>query len=307
MLIALSGGPDSVCCVKLLLMLKSHWRLKLHALHVNHGLRTSAERDERRIVNWCRAWNIPLIVRRLDVRRLSKAKQISVEEAGRDGRYELLVQTAKRLKIKRIVLAHTQDDQAETVLMRLIRGTGLRGLKAMSAVRREGKSQLIIRPLLGLSKRSLETVLKEQHIPFCVDPTNRSKTYLRNRIRLELLPRIQHRFNPQFEKNLVDLSQEAANLYDWVEQDVKRQWQKMASRRGNVLMLSVPKLRRVHPALKAELLFKSLEALYGDRRVFTRDHMLSLISLLEKDSRRLALPRGLKAYRQRDRIYLQTR
>ncbi|HET7340988.1 MAG TPA: tRNA lysidine(34) synthetase TilS, partial [Methylomirabilota bacterium] len=176
-LVAVSGGADSVALLHLLHALAPAWRLRLHVLHVDHGLRPDSAADAGLV----RALGARLGVE-VDVARV-RVGAGSVEAAARAARYEALEASADRVGAARIAVGHTADDQAETVLMRVLGGAGVRGLAAIPPVR--GR---IIRPLIGLRRDALRRMLREAGVAWVEDPTNRDPKFLRNRIRHELLP-----------------------------------------------------------------------------------------------------------------------
>lgn len=182
-LIAVSGGSDSIALLSLLNRLRSGWGLTLTAVHCNYGLRGSeSEADQAFVTARCGALLIPLHVRRLDL--LDRSKRSSIQATARDLRYHAFAEIADQCGADRIALGHTADDQAETILLWLLRGAGLTGLSGMPAVREER----IIRPLYEIRKQDILTYLRDTGLPFREDSTNAKPLYLRNRIRQELLP-----------------------------------------------------------------------------------------------------------------------
>jgi tRNA(Ile)-lysidine synthase len=177
-LVGVSGGADSVALLAALLALAPDLRLDLHVLHVDHRLRPDSARDAEFVLDLARRLNVPAEVARVDV-----ATRGSVEAAARNARHGALEAAAARLGATRIALGHTADDQAETVLMRLLEGAGVRGLAAIPPVR--GR---IIRPLIEARRRDVESALRGANLAWIEDPTNRDPKFLRNRIRHELLP-----------------------------------------------------------------------------------------------------------------------
>lgn len=184
--VALSGGGDSVCLLFLLSSLKDKLGITLSAVHVHHGLRENADADEAFVKELCRSLEIPLTVFRVDTPALVRAEGLSVEEAARKLRYEAFEQ----VEADRVALAHHMDDQAETVLLRLMRGSGLRGIGGMRAVR-----DRYIRPLIDVSSAEIEAYLAEQALPHCEDETNGDLSYARNRVRRELVPYLREHFS----------------------------------------------------------------------------------------------------------------
>ena len=183
-LAAVSGGADSVCLLFLLCSMREELAVRLAAFHLHHGLRgAEADRDEAFVKQLCGAWQIPFYSAHEDAAAYGRERGISEEEAGRELRYSHLEALADRLSFGKIAVAHHREDQAETVVFHLFRGTGLKGMGGIRPVR--GK---IIRPLLECSRQEIEGYLRENGISWCEDSTNSENTYKRNRIRNELLP-----------------------------------------------------------------------------------------------------------------------
>ena len=186
LLVAVSGGSDSVALLSLLHRLRSPWRLTLTAVHYKYGLRGSeSESDQEFVRALCREIEVPLHTKRLDVQ--SSPRRTSVQEAARDLRYGAMAEMAEQVKADRVALGHTADDQAETVLLWLLRGSGLSGLSGMPAMR-EGR---FIRPLYDTRRSELLSYLHETGLSFREDSSNAKPLYLRNRIRREILPTLQ--------------------------------------------------------------------------------------------------------------------
>lgn len=187
-LVAVSGGPDSTALLCLLHGLQREWSLDLSVIHVNYGLRgTESDEDERFVRRLCRRLAVPCIVRSADVsHQMQGLRATSLQEQARDIRYRIMKEVAAGQGMDKIALGHTADDQAETILLWLLRGAGLTGLAGMPIVR-EG---LFIRPLLTIPRRDLVAYLASREIEFRTDSTNAKSLYRRNRIRHELMPHI---------------------------------------------------------------------------------------------------------------------
>lgn len=184
-LCALSGGEDSTCLMDCLWQLGQERNFTVAAAHLNHLMRPTAQRDEDFVKALCQERNIPLYLRRTDVTALAKEENISVEEAGRQARYDFLRDTADDIGAAFIATAHHREDQAETVLLQLLRGTGTQGLTGIPPVR--GR---IIRPLLDTDKSAITAYLEQRHIGHVFDETNGHRAYARNRLRLDIMPQL---------------------------------------------------------------------------------------------------------------------
>jgi tRNA(Ile)-lysidine synthase len=186
LLVGVSGGPDSIALLSLLHRLRFPWRLTLTAVHCNYGLRgTESDGDQAFVEAVCRRLDIPLYTRRLDAQ--GRACGASLQAAARDLRYRVMMDIARECGADRIVVGHTADDQAETVLLWMLRGAGLTGLSGMPACR----NGVIVRPLYETRRREILAYLHEEGLAFRRDSSNDTPIYLRNRIRQEIVPALQ--------------------------------------------------------------------------------------------------------------------
>ena len=195
-LCAVSGGADSMC---LLHMLSQREDISLVAAHFNHQLRgEEADRDEGFVREVCEQWGIPLSVGRGDVEAFARREKLSIEEAGRTLRYTFLFRTAEEENCGLIATAHNAEDNAETLLLHLLRGSGLQGLTGISP-----RLHQLVRPLLTTSRREIEAYLSEYGVPHMEDSTNSNDSYTRNRVRHQLIPLLEE-MNPGFVRRLGD-------------------------------------------------------------------------------------------------------
>ncbi len=217
-LAAVSGGADSVCLLLLLNGMAAELGIRVFAFHMNHGIRgEEADRDEQFVGELCKQLEIPLTVVHEKVETYAEEHGLSGEEAGRILRYRHLEDTAERYQCAKIAVAHHEDDDAETVLLNLFRGSGLAGLSGIRPVR--GK---IIRPLLCVSRKEIEEYLKEQGFSWCEDSTNRENDYTRNKIRNELLPWVKENINSRAAEHILAVSELAAQADVYFEMEAER-------------------------------------------------------------------------------------
>ncbi|MGH7250694.1 MAG: tRNA lysidine(34) synthetase TilS [Nitrospiraceae bacterium] len=192
-LVAISGGPDSVALLSVLAALAPSWDLTLQAVHVNHGLRGSeSDEDASFVAGLCDRLGVPLVIERVPLTGpAGRRKGRSLQEQAREARYAAMVRVATALRMDKIALGHTADDQAETLMMWMLRGSGTAGLAGIPPAR----APLVVRPLLDVGRAEILTYLEAQGVPFREDSSNAKPLYLRNRVRHELLPALK-RFNP---------------------------------------------------------------------------------------------------------------
>lgn len=219
-LLAVSGGTDSVAMLRAMAALKTGGAGRLCVAHLNHRLRPDAEDDERFVVDLCGRLNLTCEVGHADVARLATDSGDGIEAAARTARYQFLEQTAGRLGARFVVTAHTADDQAETILHRIVRGTGIRGLSGIARTRPLGHA-VLIRPMLGIHRAELTAYLDAIDQPYRHDRSNADPRFTRNRIRLELLPRLQKHFNPEVVDALLRLGTLAGDAQAVIDDDVE--------------------------------------------------------------------------------------
>ncbi len=202
-IIALSGGPDSVFLFHVLRILKDSLSFTLYASHINHMYRgIDADNDEKFVVDLCNQYGIKLFIKRKNASEYARELKLTEEEAGRKLRYDFFNENLKEIGHGKIALAHNLNDQSETVLQRIIRGTGIDGLAAMSY-----QNQNIIRPILNIEKKDILNYLKQNGYDYCKDYTNELPIYGRNKIRLNLIPYLEENYNPNIQDILFRMSQ----------------------------------------------------------------------------------------------------
>ena len=202
-IVAVSGGPDSTCLLYILNGLKEELGITIVGAHLNHCLRAvEADKDEEYARKTCKNLNIDFYSRKVDVHRISEEKNISCEMAGREIRYQFFQDLMTDLNANKIALAHNANDQAETILMRIMRGTGIEGMVGIKPVR----DKIYVRPILHLSRTEIEKYCELNNIIPRIDKSNLEKIYARNKVRLDLIPYMKENFNPDIINTLNRLS-----------------------------------------------------------------------------------------------------
>lgn len=265
-LVALSGGPDSVALLHAMLALRDRFGYRLAAAHLNHCIRAAeSDRDEAFVRDLCARLVIDLTVERATGLLPGTA---NLEEKAREMRHRFLNATADRIGADFIALAHHAGDQAETVMLRLLRGAGAAGLGAMDA-RGQGK---IIRPMLDVTRAEVMSYLTATGASFVTDTSNQSRAILRNRIRVELLPMLEREYAPGLGARLVELAGEMRALDDFIMAAARHELASMVS--GDALDISG--LAALHPALQSAVLRQFLKERIGDLRRIGRVHIEAL-------------------------------
>lgn len=294
-LVGLSGGADSVCLLYSLWKISKEWNLSLHAIHIHHGLRgEEADKDAFFSEQTARQWGVPFSLVRTDIRKLSKENGWSEEEAGRRFRYATFEQYREQLKADKIAVAHHEDDQAETVLFHLFRGTGPRGLAGIPA-----KRGCIIRPLLGISRAEIESCLQEEKIAYATDKTNFSDIYSRNKLRLTLLPWVKEELNSQAAKHVASAAQKVAKWRDYIEEQGAVACEKVCEEKEGGVRIHIPSFLSLEEVVRDEVLRQIFEKILPGARDIGQVHYAQIMALTTSKTGHLAeFPGGVRAVRE---------
>lgn len=306
-IVAVSGGADSVALLHLLIQLRQAWKLTLHVAHLDHGLRAASAEDAAFVEALGTRWHLPTTIETRDVGAVCARHGWSLEEGARHVRYEFLLEVARRHSAHAIATAHTADDQAETVLMRLLRGTGLMGLGAIPMKRQQGQIW-IVRPLLGLWRREIVAYLQEAHLTYREDLTNTDPRFVRNRIRHELLPLLERDYNPNVKGALAQLAEQSQWDYTYLQEAAGRQWKRTVKIRPSaVVEVSVAAFLHQPPALQRQLVRQAIQQVKGDLRSFEFRHWMEIQRLFtERPIGALVnLPGDVQLRRDKDRVMCQ--
>jgi tRNA(Ile)-lysidine synthase len=331
LVIAVSGGPDSSA---LLYSLHRLGGLNLHVAHLNHDIRgEESDRDARFVADLARSLDLPATIEKEDPVAYQRRRRVSsFEQATREMRYSFLYRVAREQDAPAVAVGHTTDDQAETVLEHLLRGSGLRGLKGMSQVSPwpwppGADGVVVIRPLLTATKRETEAYCRELGRDFRRDSDNDLPKFTRNRVRRDLLPWLAAEYNPRVTDALVRLSRTVALDLDYLEREGERLWNVIASEIASEVASEVASeqvdegadgrafkiirfdrlgMAALHPAMQRQLLRKGLVQLVGDARRLEESHLSTFSMILQqrKSGFRVGLPRGLWLHVTYDAIIL---
>ena len=216
--VGFSGGPDSVFLVEMLLKLREKIDFDIVLVHINHLLRgEEAQRDEDFSINYGKSKGLKVFARKINITSLGKEKGLSLEEAGREARYSFYKEVLEKTNGNKIALAHNKDDQIETFMFRLTRGTGLSGLEGIAT-----KRDRYIRPISEIYKTEIVNYLDENNISYCIDSTNLENEFTRNSIRIDLIPFIEKRYNPKFKDKIFSLIEEIRDINIFIEKEIEQ-------------------------------------------------------------------------------------
>jgi len=310
LVVAVSGGADSVCLLHILFKFREELGINLHVAHLNHQLRgTESEDDAHYVAGLAQQLGIPATIEQRDVKAYQAQQRLSPEEAAREVRYTFLAQVVESVRADRVAVGHTVDDHLETILMHLIRGTGtggLRGLQPLGRWQSSGNDLTVIRPLLELSREETADYCLQHQLMPCTDTSNLSLSPLRNRIRHQLLPLLQS-YNPRVGDALLRTARIASDEFTYLNNEVARLWDDIVSSGNKTITLNKSKLSQLNPALKRLLLRASIEKLLGNLKDIESRHIEELMDALDKPAgKTISLPQGLTLSIEYDQYLLGT-
>jgi tRNA(Ile)-lysidine synthase len=307
--VAVSGGTDSICLLKVLVNKQAELDIKLHIAHLNHQLRGGeSDSDAEFVNNLATELEVPATIEKRDVATYRSEKRCSLEEAAREVRYNFLAEVAHTENADCIAVGHTRDDQVETILMHILRGSGTRGLCGLQAQTSmkviNGKYINIIRPILVVSHQETLDYCREWKLKPRMDSSNISHAFFRNRIRYELLPLLKN-YNPEIDSSLLRLSAIVADELSYIEDQVHELWDKVVTEGGGVISLDRKMMIDFAPAIQKLIFRHAITRLIGNLKDITAEHIEAMVALLAKPAgKSLNLPKGLIIYAQYDSLLL---
>lgn len=297
-IIGVSGGADSMMLLHFLNTYKNFYGIKLKAAHVHHGIRKEADEDRDYVKDVCLKWDVPCFVHHCDIRALSKIKKISEEEAGRVERYNFFISLTN--PHDKIATAHNTNDQAETLIMRFLRGADIKGLRGIMP-----KRSNIIRPILCLTRKEIEAYCAAKNIIYHDDHTNFETVYTRNKIRLKCIPYIEEHMNPNVVQTLFEHSELYKEEEDFLENYITNIFQKVVKKEKDNLIINIKYLEKEKIYIQKKLIYKCLESFIGHSRDITLQHVKSIIELLTmQNGKKICLPYETVVYKAYDELII---
>lgn len=300
--IGVSGGADSVCLLFMLMEIRSVIPHSLYVVHVNHGLRgEEADRDAVFVRDLCQKYDLPFYLYEEDVSSYAREQGMSLEEAGRKVRYRIFEEVRQQTGASKIAVAHHKNDQAETVLFRLFRGSGIKGLGGIQPVRED-----IIRPLLCLERCEIEDYLKEQELFYCTDATNESDHYSRNIIRNKLLPMVEDEIQERAVSHIAETAEMMQEAERYLYCQARKEFEEVVTSEGQSgYRISVEHLKELDLVIRQYLIRIVMEKLAREWKDIGAQHVRAVLELTDKEvGKSVALPQGLQAKKDYDDIII---
>lgn len=304
LIVGVSGGPDSLALLHILRALRGEYQAQIHVAHLNHQLRGSeSNADAEFVSNMAKGWQLASTIESRDVMAHARQEKLSNEEAARDMRYEFFAEIAVRANARTVAVAHNADDQTETVLMHLLRGAGMAGLRGMkfksqfSNTNRPAQipNLYLIRPLLDTSRDEIVAYCRENALVPRIDSTNLDTTIFRNRLRHEVMPYLET-LNPNLRRILLRTSSSLADDYDFMQAHAREAFERVAHEQNGSIIFDRRAWRRLHPSLQRATLRLAFERLRGNFRNLAWAHIEDAreIALGKDVGAEATLPRGLR-------------
>ena len=276
--VGVSGGPDSISLLHLLIKYKQKFGYELVVCHVNHLIREDSTDDEIFVENYCEKNNIKFYVKRIDVETYAKENKLSVEDAGRRIRYDFFEEVRNKENANKIAIAHNKNDNAETVLLNLIRGAGTKGLEGIRAF---DKNRNIIRPIINVEKKDIISFCKKEKLEPRIDSTNSQNIYRRNQIRNDILPKLAE-INP----NIIDtLTRTSDIIYEeniFVDSVTAEMFKQFAKVEENKISFELKTFNIESKILKSSLILKAIELLTGDRKNVQKINIEDILKMADR-------------------------
>ncbi len=299
--VGISGGADSICLLHVLWSLKDEFDIALYGVHINHKIRQeTAKRDELHAKAFCEQYHIPFFCFERDIPQITKKEKMSEEEAGRKIRYECFHEVLEQVNANKIAVAHHKNDQAETFLLHLCRGSGLEGLSGMYP-----KREKIIRPLLFVTREEIEQYLYEHNIAYKEDETNKETIYARNKIRHEILPNFES-VNQKTGDHIAKTCEIMQETAQFLQKITKSEFEKVVEREEEKRSIVVSALSSAEPFLQKQFIKNMIEEMAGAKKDIASSHILSVLSLKGKEvGKKINLPYNLEAVREYEKIVVR--
>lgn len=289
--IGVSGGPDSMALLHVLYNMKELLDIQIVVAHINHMLRKEADGETKYVQEFCESLQIQCYIKKVDISKQSESQKISTELAGRNARYDFFEEVAQKVNANKIATAHNANDNAETVMMNLIRGSGVSGLKGIEPIR----DNKLIRPIIECTRKEIEKYCEENRLNPKYDKSNSENIYTRNKIRNKLLPYIEEEFNPNIIESLNRLSTIVSKEEAYFHKNVEKLYEELKvtgdnlkdilndinieANQDNVCVLDLKKFNQLEEVIKSRLILYTINELMGSSQGIEKIHIEDIIKL----------------------------
>lgn len=290
--LGVSGGPDSLFMLDILNKLKKELDIELVVAHINHKIRIEADEEEEFVKRFCEKIGVEFYSKRIEVEKYANNNKIGLEEAGRKVRYEFFEEVCDEIGANKIAVAHNKNDKVETMIMHMLRGSGISGLQGI-----QPKANKIIRPIIEIERKDIEKYCEEQNLEPRIDKSNQDNTYTRNKIRNIVIPYINQEFNPNFIETMTRLSEliteENAFLNKLTETEHKKI---LIQKTENQILLDLKKFNELDNIIKKRIILYTVSNLRGGSQGIEKVHIEDIVKLCQNNvGNKFLIPnKGLK-------------
>ena len=274
--LGVSGGPDSITMLDILKQLREEIVFEIVVAHINHMIREEAIEDEKYVQEYCKKNNIECYIKRIDVEKIANTKKIGTEEAGRKVRYEFFEEILQKTGSNKIGIAHNKNDKIETIIMHILRGSGISGLKGIEP-KRDNK---YIRPLIECERSEIEQYCEENKLEPRIDKTNFENEYTRNKIRNIVIPYIKKEFNPNIIETLNRLPEVITEEDDYLEKETQKIYNKILLEKDKKqIILKLKEFNEQELVIKKRIIILATKCLFGSSEGIEKIHIQDMIKL----------------------------
>lgn len=299
--IGVSGGPDSICLLHVLYGLKEKLGIEIVVAHVNHMLRDVADLETEYVQNFCKKLGIECYVKKADILEISKTQKKGTEEVGRQVRYDFFDEVAKKTNSNKIATAHNSNDRAETVILNILRGSGLFGLKGIEPIR----DNKYIRPLINTDRQDIENYCNDNKLEPKYDKTNNENIYTRNKVRNTVIPYIKKEFNPNIIKTINRLSSLATEENEYLQAITKQEFKNLLIEKTENIILDLHKFNSLNLVIKRRLILYTINEVLHTTNGIEKVNIDDIIKLCKNNiGNKYLMPiKEIKVYVKKGKIY----
>ena len=290
--LGVSGGPDSLFMLDILNKLKKDLQIELIVAHVNHKIRAEADEEEEFVRQFCEKIGIEFYYKRIEVEKYANNNKIGLEEAGRKVRYEFFEEVCNKAGANKIAVAHNKNDKVETMIMHILRGSGIAGLQGI-----QPQANKIIRPIIEIERKDIEKYCEEQKLDPRIDKTNQDNTYTRNKIRNIVIPYINQEFNPNFIETMTRLSELITEENAFLNKLTETEYKKILIQKiDNQISLDLKKFNELDNIIKKRIILYTVANLRGGSQGIEKVHIEDIVKLCKNNvGNKFLIPnKGLK-------------
>lgn len=284
--LGVSGGPDSICMLEILNSLKKQLNFEIVVAHINHGLRENATIDEQYVENYCKKIDVEYYVLKVNLKEWARENKLGLEEAGRKVRYDFFDEVLEKTGSNKIAIAHNKNDRVETIILNILRGSGVLGLKGI-----EAKNNKYIRPLLEIERKEIEEFCLNNNIEPRIDESNFENEYSRNKVRNIVLPYIKEEFNPNIIETITRLSDIVSEENEFLDKQTEKEYQNILIKEINlkenvynkeeesIIILDLKIFNTLDKVLKKRIILYAIKKIFGSTKNIEKVHLEDIIKL----------------------------